>query len=75
MKATDLLEKIRENLKDYPIDYLKRKSTDERYPDSITKRLAIYNSSIYDEIYEKNIEEDYEIVYRIIFQIFSYFFR
>ena len=22
MKATDLLEKIRENLKDYPIDYL-----------------------------------------------------
>ena len=61
MKATDLLEKIRENLKDYPIDYLKRKATDDRYPDSITKRLAIYNSSIYDEIYEKNIEEDYEI--------------
>ena len=61
MKATDLLEKIRENLKDYPIDYLKRKATDERYPDSITKRLAIYNSSIYDEIYEKNIEDDYEI--------------
>ena len=44
MKATDLLEKIRENLKDYPIDYLKRKATDDRYPDSITKRLAIYNS-------------------------------
>ena len=60
MKATELLEKIRENLKDYPIDYLKRKATDDRYPDSITKRLAIYNSSIYDEIYEK-IEEDYEI--------------
>ena len=47
MKATDLLEKIRENLKDYPIDYLKRKATDDRYPDSITKRLAIYNSSIF----------------------------
>ena len=61
MKATELLEKIRENLKDYPIDYLKRKATDDRYPDSITKRLAIYNSSIYDEIYEKNIEDDYEI--------------
>ena len=61
MKATELLEKIRENLKDYPIGYLKRKATDDRYPDSITKRLAIYNSSIYDEIYEKNIEEDYEI--------------
>ena len=61
MKTTELLERIRENLKDYPIDYLKRKATDDRYPDSITKRLAIYNSSIYDEIYEKNIEEDYEI--------------
>jgi uncharacterized protein (UPF0305 family) len=61
MKATELLEKIRENLKDYPIGYLKRKATDDRYPDSITKRLAIYNSSIYDEIYEKNIEDDYEI--------------
>ena len=48
MKATELLEKIRENLKDYPIGYLKRKATDDRYPDSITKRLAIYNSSIYD---------------------------
>ena len=61
MKATELLERIREDLKDYPIGYLKRKATDDRYPDSITKRLAIYNSSIYDEIYEKNIEEDYEI--------------
>ena len=61
MKATELLEKVRVNLKDYPIDYLKRKATDDRYPDSITKRLAIYNSSIYDEIYENDIEEDYEI--------------
>jgi hypothetical protein len=26
MKTTELLERIRENLKDYPIDYLKRKS-------------------------------------------------
>ena len=30
MKATELIEKIRENLKDYPIDYLKRKATDEQ---------------------------------------------
>ena len=44
MKATELLEKIRENLKDYPIDYLKNKATDDRYPDSITKRLAIYTA-------------------------------
>ena len=55
MKATELLEKIRENLKDYPIDYLKNKATDDRYPDSITKRLAIYNSGIYDEIYGNEI--------------------
>ena len=61
MKATELLEKIRENLKDYPIDYLKNKATDDRYPDSITKRLAIYNSGIYDEIYGNEIEEDFEI--------------
>ena len=61
MKATELLEKVRENLKDYPIDYLKKKAKDDRYPDSITKRLAIYNSSIYDEIYANDIEEDFEI--------------
>lgn len=61
MQARELLGKIRENLKDYPIDYLKRKAIGDRYPDSITKRLAIYNSSIYDEIYENDIEEDYEI--------------
>ena len=54
MKATELLEKIRENLKDYPIDYLKNKATDDRYPDSITKRLAIYNSDVdyYFSIYD-----------------------
>ena len=61
MQARELLGKIKENLKDYPIYYLKRKAIDGKYPDSITKRLAIYNSSIYDEIYENNIEEDYEI--------------
>ena len=46
MQARELLGKIKENLKDYPIDYLKRKAIDDKYPDSITKRLAIYNSSI-----------------------------
>jgi len=61
MKASELIGIIRDNLRDYPIDYLKRKATDDRYPDSITKRLAIYNSAIYDEIYENEIGEDFEI--------------
>lgn len=61
MKSNELLERIRENIQDYDIDYLKRKATDDRYPDSITKRLAIYNSAIYDEIFEKEINEDFEI--------------
>ena len=29
MKASKLLNEIRENLKDYPIDYLKTKVTDD----------------------------------------------
>ena len=50
MKASKLLKIIRENLKDYPIDYLKNKVTDERYKDPLTKKLAKYNSGVYDEI-------------------------
>ncbi|WP_295619859.1 DUF2115 family protein [uncultured Methanobrevibacter sp.] len=61
MKASELILYIRENLKDYPIEYLKNKAQDDRYPDSITKRLAIYNSSIYDEIFDKEIEDDFDI--------------
>ena len=61
MKASELVLYIRENIKDYPIEYLKNKAQDDRYPDSITKRLAIYNSSIYDEIFANDILEDFEI--------------
>ena len=61
MKASVLLEKIREDLKDYPIDYLKNKANDERYPDSIVKRLAGYNSNAYDEIFNLEITEDFDI--------------
>ena len=61
MKAAELLEEIRENLKDYPIEYLKNKVTDERYKDPITKSLAKYNSEAWDEIFTLNIEEDFEI--------------
>ena len=31
MNASELLEKIQDNLKDYPIEYLKNKATDDRY--------------------------------------------
>jgi uncharacterized protein (UPF0305 family) len=61
MKATELLKDIREKLKDYPINYLKNKVTDERYRDPLTKKLAKYNSSVYDDIYETEIIDDFEI--------------
>ena len=61
MKASKLLKIIRKNLKDYPIDYLRNKATDDRYQDPLVKELAKYNSEVYDEIYEIEIENDFEI--------------
>lgn len=61
MKAGELLEEIKQNLKDYPIDYLKNKVTDERYKDPLTKKLAKYNSEAWDEIFALSIDEDYDI--------------
>ncbi|WP_298498798.1 DUF2115 family protein [uncultured Methanobrevibacter sp.] len=61
MKASKLLKIIQKNLKNYPIDYLKNKVTDDRYRDPLTKKLAKYNSSVYDEIYETVIEDDFDI--------------
>ncbi len=61
MKASELHEEIKENLKDYPIEYLKNKVTDDRYKDPLTKKLAKYNSETWDEIFALNITEDYEI--------------
>ena len=61
MKATELLKQIQVNLKDYPIEYLKNKVTDERYTDPITKSLAKYNSEAWDEIFALNIADDFEI--------------
>ena len=72
MKASELILYIRENLKDYPIEYLKNKAQDDRYPDSITKRLAIYNSSIYDEIFDKEIEDDFDIKDSLVKKIEDY---
>ena len=61
MKATDLHAEIRENLKDYPIEYLRNKVTDDRYKDPLTKSLAKYNSEAWDEIFAMKITEDYDI--------------
>ena len=76
MKASELILYIRENLKDYPIEYLKNKAQDDRYPDSITKRLAIYNSSIYDEIFDKEIEDVIHMMMKtgILQEIYVYIF-
>lgn len=66
MKASKLLKIIRKNLKNYPIDYLRNKATDDRYKDPLTKKLAKYNSSVYDDIYEIEIVDDFEIKDNII---------
>ena len=52
---------IKEELKDYPIDYLKNKVTDDRYKDPLVKKLAKYNSQTYDEIYSTEIKQDFDI--------------
>ena len=61
MKASKLLKIIRKNLKDYPIDYLRNKVTDPRYIDPLTKKLAKYNSGVYDDIFAMEITDDFEI--------------
>lgn len=66
MKASKLLKIIRENLKDYDIEYLRNKATDDRYKDPLTKKLAKYNSSVYDDIYDTVILEDFEIKDEVI---------
>ena len=61
MKASELLKVIQNELKDYPIEYLKNKASDERYKDPLVKKLAKYNSETYDEIYSIELETDFEI--------------
>lgn len=55
MKASQLLEIIKEDIKDYPIEYLRNKVTDDRYKDPLTKKLAKYNSNVYDDIYMRQL--------------------
>ena len=61
MKASKLLKIIQKDIKDYPIDYLRNKVTDPRYKDPLTKKLAKYNSSVYDDIYRTEIQDDSDI--------------
>ena len=61
MKASKLLKIIRKDLENYPIEYLRNKVTDDRYQDPLTKKLAKYNSEIYDEIYSLELKEDFQI--------------
>ena len=77
MNASELLEQIKTDLKDYPIDYLKNKANDERYPDSITKRLAKYNSKVYDDIYGEVISDEFivndNVIENLIRDLDTYF--
>ena len=66
MNVTELLDEIKENLKDYSIEYLRNKATDDRYKDPLTKKLAKYNSETWDEIFSLEITQDYEIKDKII---------
>jgi len=66
MKASKLLKIIQKDLKDYPIDYLRNKVTDERYKDPLTKKLAKYNSGVYDDIYATEIIDDFDIKDNVI---------
>lgn len=61
MKATSLHEEIKDNLKDYPIEYLRNKVTDDRYKDELVKKLAKYNSDTWDEIFSLDITDDFDI--------------
>lgn len=61
MKASELLDDIRNNLKDFNIEYVRNKVTDDRYKDPLTKKLAKHNSEAYDEIYEIELSDDYDI--------------
>ena len=66
MKASQLLEIIKEDIKDYPIEYLRNKVTDDRYKDPLTKKLAKYNSNVYADIYETVILDDFDIKDKVI---------
>lgn len=62
MKASKLLEELKENMKNYDIDHIKENLKKEDI-NPISKQVSIFNLKNYDEILSKTIgdEEDFEI--------------
>ena len=59
MKARELLEEIRENIKDYDVGIFKKRLDDEN-TDETSKLRAQFHIQNYEEIMELNIEEEDE---------------
>ena len=57
MKVRDLLEEIKENIKDYDIEIFEKKASDEN-ADPATKQRANFHIQNYNEIMELNIDEE-----------------
>lgn len=62
MKASELLEELKENMRNYDIDHIKENLKNEEI-NPISKQVSIFNLKNYDEILSKNMEddEDFEI--------------
>lgn len=57
MKVRDLLEEIKENIKDYDTEIFEKKASDEN-ADEASKQRAIFHIQNYNEIMELNIDEE-----------------
>lgn len=62
MKASELLEELKENMRNYDINHIKENLKNEEI-NPISKQVSIFNLKNYDEILSKNMEddEDFEI--------------
>ncbi len=60
MKASILLEEIKENMLNYNIDHVKENIKNEDI-NPISKQVSIFNLKNYEEILSKTIDEDFEI--------------
>ena len=62
MKASKLLEELKENMRNYDIDHIKKNLKNEDI-NPISKQVALFNIKNYEEILSKSIEEseDFDI--------------